>query len=300
MISKCITLLSLSLLSFFILCNQTVNEGFLGSAIVEATTIQIATTAQGTIVALYRDEGDRVRTSDTLAIIDTVSLVLKRKELEAGMKEIHSSVIAKQMEIDALDRDIIGLERDYKRIESLAQSGAVPLQQRDNLKTQLESLEFKRKAQQALLASIHDKLEGFTVRLEQINNQVKDCFVTAPGNGIICTRFHNEYEVIGPGNPIVELCVNDTLQADFFIPQTILGSLAIGDTLRARIDNSTEKGSDPVYLPALLTWISEEAEFSPKNIQTRESRNELVFRMRITIPNRDGMLKRGLPIEIWR
>ena len=58
--------------------------------------------------------------------------------------------------------------------------------------------------------------------------------------------------------------------------------------------------SNAVFIPGTLTWISEQAEFSPKNIQTRESRNELVFRMRCTIANTDGTLKRGLPVEIWR
>jgi HlyD family secretion protein len=93
----------------------------------------------------------------------------------------------------------------------------------------------------------------------------------------------------------------DTLYADFFIPQALLASIKYGQTVRIRVDFDVPhvKGKERL-LPATVTWIGSEAEFSPKNIQTRQSRNELVFRVRATIPNVNGMLKRGCPVEVWR
>ncbi|HEX2956459.1 MAG TPA: efflux RND transporter periplasmic adaptor subunit [Chitinispirillaceae bacterium] len=294
-------LVPLTLLStYMIQCSKTDNAEFLGSAVIESTTIQVATTAQGFISALFRDEGDQVTAAETLAIIDTVPLVLKKQELSTGREEVFSSVKAKKQEIESIKSDIDGIQREFNRIDKLAQSGAVPTQQRDNLKTQLESAQARLKAQQELLKSIIDKDAGIIVKIEQIEDQLSRCFVTAAKKGYICTRYRNVNEVIGPGNPLYELCTYDTVYADFFVPQPLLGSLKLGQALRVRIDMPKQEDSSAIFIPGTLTWISEQAEFSPKNIQTRESRNELVFRMRCTIANSDGALKRGLPVEIWR
>lgn len=288
------------MLTYIIQCGTTNNADFLGSAVVESTTLQVATTAQGFISALYKDEGDQVRAAETLAVIDTVPLVLKKQELSTGREEVFSSVKAKKQEIESIKSDIDGIEREFNRIDKLAQSGAVPTQQRDNLKTQLQSAQSRLNAQQELLKSIIDKDAGIIVKIEQIEDQLNRCFVTAAKKGYICTRYRNVNEVVGPGNPLFELCTYDTVYADFFIPQPLLGSLKLGQTLRVRIDMPNQGDSNAVFVPGTLTWISEQAEFSPKNIQTRESRNELVFRMRCTIANANGTLKRGLPVEIWR
>jgi HlyD family secretion protein len=76
-----------------------------------------------------------------------------------------------------------------------------------------------------------------------------------------------------------------------------LAGIKYGQNVRLRLDDGSKAG---VFLPAAVSWIGHEAEFSPKNIQTRESRNELVFRVRALAPNKDGMLKRGLPVEVWK
>jgi HlyD family secretion protein len=286
--------------TYLIHCSTTNNADFLGSAVVESTTIQIATTAQGFISALFKDEGDQVCAAETLAVIDTVPLVLKKQELITGREEVFSSVKAKKQDIESIKSDIDGIEREFNRIDKLAQSGAVPTQQRDNLKTQLESAQARLNAQQEILKSIMDKDAGIISRIEQIEDQLRRCIVTAAKKGYICTKYRNINEVIGPGNPLYELCTYDTVYADFFVPQPLLGSLKLGQGLRVRIDMPNQGDSSEIFIPGTLTWISEQAEFSPKNIQTRESRNELVFRMRCTISNTEGTLKRGLPVEIWR
>jgi HlyD family secretion protein len=288
------------LLSYFVQCTKKDDADFLGSAVIESTTIQVATTAQGFIAALYKEEGEQVKMAETLAIIDTIPLVLKKREILTGREELFSSVKAKRQEIESIKSDLEGIKREYKRIEWLAKSGAVPTQQRDNLETQIESTQLKLNSQQEVLKSIINKDAGIIVRIEQLDDQLNRCYVTAAKNGYICTRYRNVNEISAPGNPLYELCVYDTVYADFFVSQMVLGSLKMGQVLRVRVDMQKAGDSTAVFIPGTLTWISEQAEFSPKNIQTRESRNELVFRMRCTIANTDGALKRGLPVEIWR
>jgi HlyD family secretion protein len=108
-------------------------------------------------------------------------------------------------------------------------------------------------------------------------------------------------EVALPGNPFFELAKYDTMQVDFYVTQPMLPSFKLGQGVRLRLDNETVGGKGtPVFCPAIVSWISSEAEFSPKNIETRESRNDLVFKIRALAANKDGVLKRGLPVEVWR
>jgi HlyD family secretion protein len=107
--------------------------------------------------------------------------------------------------------------------------------------------------------------------------------------------------VVLPGNPVYELGNYDTMQVDFYVPQTILGGFKLGQAVRIRIDDQSPSSKQKqTFVPAQITWISSDAEFSPKNIQTRESRNELVFKIRALAANKDGLLKRGLPVEVFR
>jgi HlyD family secretion protein len=126
---------------------------------------------------------------------------------------------------------------------------------------------------------------------------LKRCEIRAPVTGKILTRFRNVGEWASPTQPIYEMSRGDTLRADFYVPQPLLSSLALGEKVYIRVD--TEKGVAK-HLPAAISYISDEFEFAPKNIQTRESRNELVFEIRVTSPNPDGILKKGMPVEIWK
>jgi HlyD family secretion protein len=117
---------------------------------------------------------------------------------------------------------------------------------------------------------------------------------------VVLTLFRDRGEVVGAGTPIADIGKFDTMYADFFVPQPILSTLSYGRKLRVRVDWDSSGSDAGKFLPATVSRIGEEAEFTPKNIQTRQSRNELVFRIRCTVPSTSGVLKRGLPIEIWR
>jgi HlyD family secretion protein len=282
-------------------CDRAEKNGFLGSAVVESRTFSVATTAQGSILALFADEGQRVDKGDTLAVIDTVPLTLARQEVAAGISELAATKSAKEAEISALTADVAGIEREYSRIDGLVKKGSATEQQRDNLGTQLESARLRALAARRLLAALDEKEKGLRTRIASISDQVRRCLVKSPATGLVLTRYRSAGDVAGPGNPLFEIGAFDTLYADFFVPQPILGSLAHGQAVRVRIDGGEPENKEKeTYLPGVITWIGSEAEFSPKNIQTRQSRNELVFRIRVTVPNSKGMLKRGLPVEIWK
>jgi HlyD family secretion protein len=286
---------------FLFFCDRAVHKDFLGSAVVEARTFAVATTAQGSIVALFTDEGRKVKKGELIAIIDTVQLALARLELESGLRELGTTVSAKDAEIKALVTDVKGAEREFARIEDLVKKGSATEQHRDNLGTQFQSAQMNLVATRRIQSSFKEKEKGLAVRRQQLDDQIRRCYVTAPADGIVLTRYRNTGEVVGAGNPIVEIGEFDSLYADFFVPQDVVATIAYYQKVRVRVDFNDGASKDQArFLPAIVTWIGNEAEFSPKNIQTRQSRNELVFRIRATVPNSEGILKRGMPVEVWR
>jgi HlyD family secretion protein len=282
-------------------CGSTNSKDFIGSAVVEAQTYQIATTAQGTIVALYKEEGQQVAKGELIAVIDTVPFVLKLNELYAALAELTNSISAKKVEVSSQESDVKGVEREYKRIATLVNQGSAPSQQKDNLETQVQSSSLRVKANKSTLSALQAKINTINAQKAQLMDQLGRCYVRAPVSGIVLTKYKNLGEVALPGNSIVELGAYDTMQVDFYITQPMLPSFKPGQGVRIRLDSEAPglKGNQ-TFLPAIITWISSDAEFSPKNIQTRESRNELVFKIRAIAENKNGMLKRGLPVEVWR
>jgi HlyD family secretion protein len=282
-------------------CGSTNSKDFIGSAVVEAQTYQIATTAQGTITALYKDEGQQVKTGELVAILDTIPFVLRLNEVSSALAELGNTITSKKVEISSQESDVKGVDREYKRISTLVQQGSAPSQQKDNLETQVESSKLRVNANRSVLSSLQAKINTLNAQRAELLDQLSRCYVHSPAAGVILTKYKNLGEVALPGNPVFELGKYDTMQVDFYVTQPMLPSFKLGQNVRIRLDNEApgqkEKQS---FIAAQVTWISSDAEFSPKNIQTRESRNELVFKIRAMAPNQNELLKRGLPVEVWR
>jgi len=280
-------------------CSGKMDPDFIGSAIIEAPTYQVMSMVQGKIISLFKQEGQSVAPNELVAVIDTIPLILQLQELTAGLSELKSNQRGKENEIKAAMSDIRSLEKDYGRIAPLVKEGSLPLQQEDKLSSGIETAKLKLSATKDVQTSLQGKQAGLEAKVAQIQEQLRRCYLRANASGRVLTRYKNLEESTAPGQPIYEVGREDTLQVDFFIPQTWLATIKYGQNVRLRLDMEGGK-NQAVFLPATVSWIGNEAEFSPKNIQTRESRNELVFRIRALAANKDGLLKRGLPVEIWK
>ncbi|MDB5105566.1 MAG: secretion protein HlyD family protein [Fibrobacteres bacterium] len=281
-------------------CTGRTDPDFIGSAIVEAQTYQVAALVQGKIVGLYKQEGQTASAGELLAVVDSIPFTLQLQEAEAGMTELIAGTRSRENEIKAAQAEIRGLERDYARIEPLVKEGSLPAQQGDKLASALDAARLKLSAAKDMVASLGGKRQGLEAKQAQIREQLRRCYLWAPASGRILTRYKNPEEIAAPGQPVYEIGKEDTLQVDFFVPETMLAGIKYGQTVRLRLDPPDGEKDGARFLPAAVSWIGHEAEFSPKNIQTRESRNELVFRVRALAPNQDGLLKRGLPVEVWK
>jgi len=277
-------------------CNQEKPADFVGSSVVEADTWKVGLQANGPLLSIAVREGDAVYAGDTLALIDTMPLHLKIQELAAARYELSASVAARQAEVTVQEARQGGTEREWKRANALQAEGAIPARQQDEWQTQVQVGNAQLRALRLSVQAQQSRLRSLDAQRASLDDQLRRCVVTSPASGRVSARYRNVGELAIPGKPLLEILREDTMTVDFFVPQSALGEFRLGQTLQVRVDGTL----NPAWLGGTLTWISSEAEFTPKSIQTREARNGLVYRMRLRVANPQGSLKRGLPVEVWK
>lgn len=276
-------------------CNQDLDKGFISSATLESDLWKISPTQGGTLLEVRFREGDSISQGMLVAAVDSLPWILKQSEIKASMQELGATIRAKEAELQPLRSIHAGLEREVNRFQTLAKEGAAPAQRKDDLETQLQSSEARIKAMQTSIEALRSRYAVFHAQLESLQDQINRCQILAPTSGRITTRYRNAGEASIPGRPILEIGKTDSLWADFFIPQTDLAKYHLGQALWIRIDSA----KSAIWQSAQIQWIASEAEFTPKGVQTREARNELMFKARALAPNAKGILKRGMPVEVW-
>lgn len=276
-------------------CRDGRGEGFLSSATVDADLWKISPAVSGTLAAVSVREGDSVAAGQVVAAVDSVPLALKAAEIEASIAELSANVAAKVAENRVLEAAHRGAVREDARSRTLAAQGAATVRASDDARTQFETSEARLAAARSAVAALRARGGVLRAQLGTMRDQIARCSMAAPASGTVLSRFRNAGEAAIPGRPVLEIGRVDTLWAEFFVPQTALASLKVGAPLRLRLD----AGSGERWVPARLSWVSSEAEFTPKGVQTREARNELVYRCRALAANPQGALKRGMPVEVW-
>ena len=279
-------------------CQKSETGTFLGSAVIEVETWQVPALVQGPLSSVLKEEGDSVSGGELIALVDTVPYALQYAEAAAGIPGVDASVASKSSEIASLQAEKTGLELEAGRITPLSQAGAATAQQLDKITTSNDAARFRLDAARRSVKGLDAQRQALQYRLEFLRTQWMRCRILAPVSGIVLTRYRNTAEAVAPGQSVFEIGRRDSVRLDFFVPQGELSALHLGDGIRIRIEGETK--AQVLHVPAVVSFISSEAEFTPKNTQTRESRAELVYRVRAVASSQNELLKRGLPVEIWR
>ncbi|HAO98520.1 MAG TPA: hypothetical protein DCQ83_00585 [Fibrobacteres bacterium] len=279
-------------------CEKSEKGTFLGSAVVEVTTYQVPALVQGPLSLVLHNEGDSVIGGELIALVDTLPYALQYSEASAGVEQLNASLAAQSSQISSIQAETRGLEQEANRITPLSQQGAATQQQADKISSSKDAASFRLDAARRSVKGLDAQRQALQYRIELLNTQLQRCRILSPASGVVLTRYRNPGEAVAPGQSVYEIGRADSVHADFFVPQGTLSSLRLGDEVRIRVEG--EKPSDAKHVTAKVSFISSEAEFTPKNIQTRESRSELVFRVRAAASSENGLLKRGLPVEIWK
>jgi HlyD family secretion protein len=273
------------------------------SGTIEGTDITLSAELVGKVLAVRVDEGSQVQQGDTLVIIDDTEYRLQLRQAEANLASFAS---AHRLAVEGSRKEDIAqagaayraAEADFKRMKDLLATASVTQKQFDDAEARFVAAE---QTYQKLKSGLRpEEITGARARkdyadaqVELLKKKVHDCIITAPAAGTVTLRAVEPGELVTMGMSVVRLSYLEEVKLTIYVNAAELGNVRLGQEARVRID-SFEKGKD---VAGRVTYISPTAEFTPKNVQTKEERSKLVFGVRIEIPNPDGSLKPGLPAD---
>jgi len=264
-----------------------------GSGLIEATEITLSAEVGGQLKSLYFDEGQSVGAGDTIAMIDTSTVLLKLRQALAAADAAQTKIRVSSINIRQAATGLQLAEKDFERAEALIKSGTLNQQQYDQAQTARDQARLTKEQAEASYRAAQAELNSAAAQIELLKKQVDDCFPVSPIDGVIVNKFEEPGELIAPGKPLVKIAKLDTVWVKIYLPPADLTKIKLG--LRAFVD--PEDGHTRP-LDGIISWISSEAEFTPKNVQTKESRAGLLYAVKVTVPNPDQVLKIGMPVSV--
>ncbi len=264
-----------------------------GSGVLEAEEVTVSSTIGGRLLLRCVEEGDRVEAGDLIARVDTVALAeardLARVGLEAVRVERRQAGTALAAAREQLDQAI----RERDRFAALVAGEAAPRIRLDELETAVELARRQVEAAELAFEIFPVREREIRLRLASLQRQIGECTVTAPRSGTILTVYAEPGEVIAPGRGIVRIADLTELYVRVYLPVPLVGRVEPGGEASVTVDSFPGRS-----FPGRVVHIAEEAEFTPKNVQTAEARADLVFAVKVAVPNPEGRLKIGLPADV--
>lgn len=275
----------------FTACNSTPDYDATG--IFEATTVTIASETTGKILSMSVNEGDTVNQGETVAVIDTTLFVLQQKQVDSQRQSAESVSPDISAQAAALRSSIRHQQNECERYARLLADGATTQKQYDDARAQLTSLQDQLTALLSTLgknrSSISENALALQYQSEQIEQQIEKCMINSPISGTILGKYAEPGEFASPGRSLYKIADLNAIYLCSYFTVSQLADIKIGQKVTVIADF----GGDQQYeYPGTITWIAQESEFTPKSIQTRDSRANLVYAVKIAVKN-DGRLKLG-------
>ncbi len=264
----------------------------------EAIETIISSEANGKIYDLRIMEGDAIKAGDTICVIDTIQLHLKKIQLLSSIEAVRSKTKDVQVQINVLLEQKSNILRDKERIERLFKDSAATKKQVDDIQGQLAVVERNISATKSNLSSGNSgmlaEIKPLEVQIEQINDNIKKSIILAPSSGTILSKFVENGELVNFGKAICKIADIENIYLRAYISGSQLSKVKIGDKVKVLIDKDSENMAE---YEGEVNWISSKAEFTPKIIQTKEERVNLVYAVKVLVKN-DGSIKIGMPGEM--
>jgi HlyD family secretion protein len=299
------------------------------SGYVEATEVRVAPEVGGRLVEMAVSEGDRVEAGTLVGRLSTADtdLLIRRAEaerdqavaqlklLQAGarpeeIREARAQVNAAQAEVLAAESELQSASADLARFEALLEKNAGSRKQRDDAATRRDvaaarvkgARERARAAAESLarlkagarveeIAAARARVAGAEAHIASLQKSLADAVLTSPVAGIVTAKLVDAGEVIAPRTPLVVVTDLDNAWANVYVDEPVVPQLRLGQTVTVVTDAGQR-------MEGRITFISPRAEFTPRNVQTAEERSRLVYRIKVSTDNREGILKTGMPVEV--
>lgn len=264
------------------------------SGVFETTEVIVSARGTGEIVSLNIEEGQAVKAKQPVGELDMTQLVLKRQQLNSGKDAATSRRLSAVQQVAALRQQIANLQSEQTRFKALLSDGAATQKQVDDLGYQIATLQKQLAAADEQIStanrSIDGQSAGFDAQIGQVDDMMHQAVITSPINGIILSKYAEAGEFAVPGRALFKVADVSDMKLRAYVTADQLTGLKIGQKVKVYADQG-ENGRKEY--DGTVSWISSEAEFTPKTIQTRDERSNLVYAIKITVHN-DGLIKRGM------
>jgi len=286
------TIISISFLSLLLACNNEEKADGYGNF--EATEITVSAEAKGRLQFLKVEEGQLLKKGETLGLIDTLQLFLTKQQLLAKKATIASKSGGVLTQIDVLKEELKNAKTEQQRVQNMFSENAATEQQLDRANSQVEVLQKKIKNVESQNAPIVQEGKAIDAQIDQIEDQITKSKITNPISGIVLTKYAEPGEIASFGKPLYKIADLSQMELRVYISETQLSNMKIGQEVTVKVDS----GNGMKDYKGEINWISSTAEFTPKIIQTKEERVNLVYAVKVVVEN-DGSLKIGMPGEMW-
>lgn len=291
--------LSYILLSAIVLTGCSEEKQFDATGTFEsANEIIVSGETNGKIMELHLQEGDKVNAGQILGYIDTAQLHLTKLQLQKNSTSLQINKPDIEKQIAALQEQIKKQEFEQQRLLNLKKDGAASQKQIDDIASAIAVLKSQLNAQLSTLkkttGSVDEQSRSIDIQIAQIDDRIKKSLITAPVNGTVTAKFMNVGEFAAAGKPIYKVADLDNMYLRAYFTSAQIADIKIGQKVKVTADFGDEK--EYAY-DGTVIWIAADHEFTPKNIQTKESRADLVYAVKIAVKN-DGRIKIGTYGEV--
>lgn len=286
-----------------------------GSGTIECTQVQVAPSVAGRIVELSPDEGGVVHSGQIVARLDPADYALRRDEARAALAQAEAQLDllragSREEDIQRAREQVRearaaqeAADADLERVRRVFERQSATRKQMDDARIGSERASAVRAAVEQSLARLlkgsrpeeiraaESAVDVAKARVALAEKAIADCAVPAPLDGVVTTRSREVGEWVGAGSVLMTVSRLDEVWLSVYVPEPRLAGVTIGQPARVRLDGMERT------LTGTVTYVSSEAEFTPRNVQTADERAKLVYRVKITLPNPDGALKPGMPAD---
>lgn len=264
----------------------------------EAVETVVSAEGTGKLLSFMVEEGMTLPADTIVGWIDSTQLYLKKSQLRANIKAVLSKVPEKDPQLEVIREQIAVQKREQQRYQNLVNAKAATPKQLDDINYQIAILE---KQYRSLASTLNTQVSGYNSEARpleeqvlQVNDQLRQSRITNPVNGTVLIKYVEKGEVVNYGKALYKIADLSALDMRAYVGEEQLGQVKVGQQVTVLTDLPGGKYRE---WPGSVTWISSEAEFTPKVIQTKEERTNLVYAVKVRVKN-DGSLKIGMPAEL--
>lgn len=274
------------------------NGKFDATGTFESEEVIVSSEAMGKLVLFDVDEGMNLKQNQIVGVVDTIQLYLKKKQLESTINSVLVTQPDIPTQLASIKEQIATAEREKNRIENLVKNNAATTKQLDDINSQLDVMNKQYEATKSSLTITKQGIQSQTLPLkaqvDQIQDQINKSIIRNPIDGTVLTRYAMQEEITSNGKALYKIANLSEMILRAYINGDQLGQVKLDQKVKVFVDKGNGEQKE---LEGKIYWISSKSEFTPKTIQTKDERANLVYAIKVKVKN-DGYLKIGMYGEV--